>query len=190
MEEFRDLDNYYAVSNEGRVKSKRTEKILKPHSDSKKKGYRYITLNYNGSKKSYQVHRLVAKLFLPNPNNYPCVNHKDENPSNNRVDNLEWCTYSYNLSYGSKISRELHTKRVQNCKNAPKRVIQKDLYNNTIREFSSANEAGRILNIPGSHIIDCCNQKVRRDSKGYLYTTRSAGGYKFSWSDSNEKVQE
>ena len=189
MEEFRDLDDYYSVSNEGRVKSKRTEKILKPHSDSKNKGYKYITLNYNGRKKSYQVHRLVAKLFIPNPNNYPCVNHKDENPSNNRVDNLEWCTYSYNLSYGSKSSRELHTKRIKNCKNAPKRVIQKDLYNNVIREFSSANEAGRILNIPGSHIIDCCNQKVRRDSKGYLYTTRSAGGYKFSWSDLNKKVQ-
>ena len=188
MEEFRDLDNYYAVSNEGRIKSKRTEKILNPHSDSKHKGYKYITLNYNGVKKTYQVHRLVAKLFLPNPNNYPCVNHKDENPSNNKVDNLEWCTYSYNLSYGSKTSRELNTKRIQNCKNAPKKIVQKDLYNNVIREFSSANEASRILNIPNSSIIDCCNQKVRRDSKGYLYTIKSAGGYKFSWSNSNENT--
>lgn len=183
MEEFRDLDNYYSISNEGRVKSKRSGKILKTHSDSKNKGYEYITLNYNGVKKTYQVHRLVAKLFLPNPNNYPCVNHKDENPNNNRVENLEWCTHSYNLSYGSKTSRELYTKRTKNSLNAPKRVVQKDLYDNVIREFSSANEASRILNIHNSHIVDCCNQKVRKDSDGHLYTVKSAGGFKFSWAN-------
>lgn len=181
MEEFRDLDNYYSVSNEGRVKSKRSGKILKTHPDSKGKGYKYITLNYDGIKRTYQVHRLVAKLFLPNPCNYPCVNHKDENPNNNDVKNLEWCTYSYNLSYGSKTSRELHTKRMNNSPNAPKGVIQMDLNGNIIREFFSANEAGRVLGIHSTHIIDCCNQKVKKDSKGYMYITRSAGGFKFSW---------
>lgn len=185
MEEFRDLDNYYSVSNEGRVKSKRSGKILKTHSDSKSKGYEYITLNYKGVKKTYQVHRLVAKLFLPNPNNYPCVNHKDENPNNNRVGNLEWCTYSYNLFYGSKVSKELHTKRIKGSSNAPKGVVQMDLYGNTIKEFSSANEASRALSIPSTHIIDCCNQRVRKDSKGYLYTVRTAGGFKFSWLNNN-----
>ncbi len=48
------------------------------------------------------VHRLVAKAFIPNPNNYPCVNHKDENKSNNHADNLEWCTYKYNVQYSLK----------------------------------------------------------------------------------------
>lgn len=185
MEEFRDLDNYYSVSNEGSIKSKRSGKILKTHFDSKNKGYKYITLNYNGVKKSYQVHRLVAKLFLPNPNNYPCVNHKDENPSNNRVENLEWCTYSYNLSYGSKTNRELHTKVIKCSPNAPKRVAQMDLNGNIIKEFSSASEASRVLNIPSTHIIDCCNQRVIRDSRGYLYTTRTAGRFKFSWLNNN-----
>ena len=61
------------------------------------------------------------------------------------------------------------------------RVVQKDLYDNVIREFSSANEASRILNIHNSHIVDCCNQKVRKDSDGHLYTVKSAGGFKFSW---------
>ena len=53
------------------------------------------------NRKGYLVHRLVALTFIPNPNNYPIVNHKDENPSNNRVDNLEWCTPKYNSNYGS-----------------------------------------------------------------------------------------
>ena len=188
---------FYQASNKGNARSvdryiecrgtmrMQNGKMLKPHIG--KFGYKQVIL-YNKKPKLFKVHRLVAKLFLPNPNNYPCVNHKDENPSNNKVDNLEWCTYSYNLSYGSKTSRELNTKRIQNCKNAPKKVVQKDLYNNVIREFSSANEASRILNIPNSSIIDCCNQKVRRDSKGYLYTIKSAGGYKFSWSNSNENT--
>lgn len=147
MEEFRELDSYYLVSNKGRIKSKRSNKILRTHFDSKRKGYEYITLNYDGVKKSYQVHRLVAKLFLPNPNNYPCINHKDENPSNNCVENLEWCTYSYNLSYGNKTQRELNTKRENSAINAPKKVIQKSREGIFIREFSSANNAAKTLNL-------------------------------------------
>ena len=181
MEEFRDLDSHYAVSNMGRVKSKRSNKILATHSDSKGKGYEYITLNYDGKKITRQVHRLVAKLFLPNPNNYPCVNHKDENPHNNNADNLEWCTYKYNLSYGTKIQREHRTKRQNNTCNAPREVVQKDLEDNIINVFASANEAGRILGIASTHIVDCCNNKVYTNPKGYKCVTRTAGGFKFSW---------
>lgn len=183
MEEFRDLDDYYSVSNTGNVRSKRSGKLLKSHLDSKKKGYKYITLNYNGVKRSHQIHRLVAKLFLPNPHNYPCVNHKDENPSNNAVQNLEWCSYSYNLSYGTKVERELSTKIAVKSNNAPKKVLQKDLQGNIIREFSSANEAGRLLGIKNVHIRNCCNQKVCKDSKGYSYIVKTAGGFKFSWKE-------
>ena len=182
MEEFRDLDSYYAVSNLGRVKSKRRNIILSTHCDSKGKGYEYITLNYNGKKITRQVHRLVATLFLPNPHSYPCVNHKDENPHNNNVENLEWCTYSYNLSYGTKIQREHYTKQQNDICNAPKKVIQKDLDGNTINIFTSAKEAERVLGIAHTHIIDCCKNKLHIDSKkGYKWVTRTAGGYKFSW---------
>lgn len=186
METFKDLDSYYAVSDIGKIKSKRNGKILALHTDSKRKGYQYVTLSYNGIKKTRQVHRLVAKLFIPNPRNLPCINHKDENPSNNNVSNLEWCTYSYNLSYAGNRKRELETKRIKKCRNATKGVIQKDLNGKIINEFYSAGEAGKQLNIASTHIVDCCNKKVHHDSKGYCWTTKTAGGYVFSWK--NEKT--
>lgn len=180
MEVFRDLDSYYAVSNLGRVKSLRRNKVLKSHIDSKHKGYAYITLNYDGVKRSRQVHRLVAEAFIPNPNNYPCINHKDENPRNNSVDNLEWCSYSYNLSYGTKICREHATKIKNNICNAPKAVAQLDLNGNILNTFPSASDTGKILNIASTHIINCCNSKVSIKN-GYKWVTRTAGGFKFMW---------
>ena len=180
MEEFRDLDQYYAVSNFGRVFSKRSNKIMSPRLDSKKRGYQYVTLTYDGIKKTKQIHRLVAILFVPNPNNLPIINHKDENPSNNHAENLEWCTHSYNLSYGSRVQKEHATKVANAICNAPRKVVQKDLDGNILNIFKSANEAGKILNIASTHIIDCCNGKVTISKKG-TWVTRTAGGYKFSW---------
>ena len=94
-------EGQYQISNYGRVKSFKNgkEQIIKGNINQK--GYCIVDLYKNKEKKHFQVHRLVAKAFIPNPNNYPIVNHKDENPSNNRVDNLEWCTPKYNSNYGN-----------------------------------------------------------------------------------------
>ena len=59
----------------------------------------------NGKTKQGLLHRLVAEAFIPNPDNLPCINHKDENPLNNRADNLEWCSYKYNNEYNDRIGR-------------------------------------------------------------------------------------
>ena len=111
MEEWKSIPGYeglYEVSSYGRVKSLEKyrynngrkqllkEKILKPHNT---KGYFMICLYKNKTYKSYQIHRLVAQVFIPNPDNLPEVNHKDENPGNNNVENLEWCTHQYNSNY-------------------------------------------------------------------------------------------
>lgn len=184
---YKDLDSYYSVSNFGNVYSKRRNVILKPHNDSKNIGYKYVTLNYNGKKITRQVHRLVAQLFIANPDNLPVVNHKDENPSNNNVNNLEWCTQSYNLSYGTKVKKEHQTKVNKNSCNAPKPVLQLDLEGNVLNRFESANEAGRCLNIANQHIIDCCNNKTCKDSKGFYYKTKTAGGFKFVWETTGVK---
>lgn len=88
----------YQISNYGRVWSIRSQKILSPLWS---KGYAFYKLySKNGKVKTEQAHRLVAIAFIPNPEKLPQVNHKDENPANNYVDNLEWCTAKYNCNYG------------------------------------------------------------------------------------------
>lgn len=114
IEEWRDVKDYeglYQVSNLGRVKSlcrvagtaskKYTckERILSPR--RQEHNYYSVMLWKDGKSRQFRVHRLVAEAFIPNPNNYPIINHKDENPSNNEMENLEWCTVKYNSYYGS-----------------------------------------------------------------------------------------
>ena len=110
---WKDIDGYeglYQVSNLGRIKVlahtfKRysSERIL----DFSKYDHKYISVNlYDGNKcHIVSLHSLVAQAFIPNPDNLPMINHKDENPSNNRADNLEWCTHRHNDSYGTKPAR-------------------------------------------------------------------------------------
>lgn len=111
IEIWKDIPGYegrYQVSNTGEVKSLNynssgKSKLLKQIAD--KKGYKRVGLCKNGKRKHYSVHRLVAIAFLPNPNNLPQVNYKDENKANNCVDNLEWCNAKYNNNYGTKKER-------------------------------------------------------------------------------------
>lgn len=106
-----DIEGYaglYAVTEDGRVWSYRSQKFLKLYSDCW--GYYRVGLWERNKMKNYQVHRLVANAYIPNPNNYPCVNHKDEDKSNNNVSNLEWCTYAYNNIYGNRLSSETRKK--------------------------------------------------------------------------------
>ena len=116
IEEWRPIEGYeglYEVSNLGRVRSLdryikysngnihlHKGKMLSPTKDTV--GYLKVGLYCNGKYKMFSVHRLVAQAFIPNPDNLPQVNHRDENPSNDNVDNLEWCDAKYNLNYGSR----------------------------------------------------------------------------------------
>ena len=112
-------EGLYLVSNLGRVKSiKRQvaggvrntpEKILKQH--LQKEGYFTVVLYKDGIPKRLSVHRLVAIAFCDNPHNFPVVNHKDENKSNNLATNLEWCTVIYNMNYGTVGKRIAAKKR-------------------------------------------------------------------------------
>lgn len=112
-EEWRDIKGYeglYQVSNKGNVRHIKFNRLLKPSKSGK-----YITaiLSKNGKQIGKSVHRLVAETFIPNPNNYPCVNHKDENPHNNSIENLEWCTHSYNINYGTR-NKQVRDKKTKN----------------------------------------------------------------------------
>lgn len=86
------------------------DKNLKPKVDGK--GYVHVILFNQNKRKTIRIHRLVAEMFIPNPNNYPQVNHKDEDKQNNKVDNLEWCTNKYNSNYGNRCQNISKTIRL------------------------------------------------------------------------------
>lgn len=121
MEKWKDVTGFeglYQVSNLGNVKSCDRyisagvnanhksqhihERLLKLKGGGK---YIQVILCKNGKCYARLVHRLVAEAFIPNPDNLPCVNHKDENKKNNVADNLEWCTYAYNNSYNDRVGK-------------------------------------------------------------------------------------
>ena len=116
MEEiWKDVVGYegrYKISNLGRTYSLITNKILVPKKFSGKNYYYQALTDGKGNVKNYRIHRMVADAFISNPLGLPYINHKDENPSNNCVDNLEWCDMKYNNNYGTKNERMIKTKEV------------------------------------------------------------------------------
>lgn len=115
----------YEVSNNGNVRRKKCivihsngmvtnykERLLKQ--EINRISYKRVTLSQNNIQKRFQSHRLVAKYFIPNPENKPCVNHIDGNPSNNHVSNLEWCTYSENERHSYDILGKINANRKLN----------------------------------------------------------------------------
>ena len=102
----------------------------------------------------------MAKAFIPNPDNLPCVNHKDENPSNNCVDNLEWCTYGYNLAYNDLAKRKAIDKR--------KPILQYSKDGEFIREWSHAREAAEALGLNKRAIYENCAGRSK-SSGGFIW---------------------
>lgn len=185
---WKDIPEYeglYQVSNLGNVKSldhiKRNGKydnkkclskgkILKP-AIQKDSGYIFVSLSKDGKTKGYRVHRLVALCFIDNPNNLRCVNHKDENKANNKIDNLEWCSYLYNNNYGTKKDRL----KLSQQKRAGKAVLQYDLEGNFIKKWNCMMNIERYYKIKGlvSGISACCKKKIKQ-SHGFRWEYESS----------------
>ena len=197
MEEWRDIKGYegkYMISNLGRVKSlERTvwngrgyrivpEKILKAGDNGH--GYLFVMLCKDGKYKNCRINRLVAQAFLENPQNLPEVNHKDEDKTNNCVENLEWCSKLYNIKYGTGIKRraeklkgkkhsEEHNKKIG--KKLSKPVFSVDKESGLIMWWESTREAERCTGIDNGSISKCCQGKLK-----------SAGGHIWFYADDNE----
>ena len=160
LEIFKDIKGYedlYQVSNLGRVKSLKRispqghllkERIKKQ--SNRGGGYLFVTLCKSGIQTMYSVHRLVAEAFLSNPDNLPCVNHKDENKQNNCVDNLEWCSYQYNCNYGTRNKKISLYRFNHPIKSTPIKCL--DIETNEETNYLSISEAARQMKLERSTI--------------------------------------
>lgn len=125
----------YTIDIEGNVYSLLSKKYLNPWLDSS--GYLQVELRDDcGNRKIKKLHRLVAETFIPNPENLPEVNHKDENKQNPCMNNLEWCTSKYNSNYGTRKERLGNSIRKSKVKRR-KSIIQYDLNGNLVREYDT-----------------------------------------------------
>ena len=151
MKDIKNYEGLYAVTEDGRVWSYKNSKWLNPLNN---RGYQRVQLCKEGKRIAYSIHRLVAETYLPNPKSLPCVNHKNEIKTDNRVENLEWCTVAYNNSYGTHLTQ-----------------LMKSIYCEELaRVFTSVNEAASTMNINQSSISNCLAGR-----------RKTAGGYHFEY---------
>ena len=180
--DIKDYEGIYQISNLGNIKSldrpKRNYdintgmftlvtirgKIRKPRLTSF--GYYTILLSKNGKRKWFFIHRLVAEAFVPNPDNLPFVNHKDENPQNNKVDNLEWCTAKYNSNYGTRNERVSKTKTNNTYNTKPVKCVETGII------YPSTREAARQTGIRNTNISSCARKQ---------YGYKTAGGFHWEY---------
>lgn len=169
-----DFEGYYEVSTLGRIRSvdryvicrgrkKRLikGKLLKPR--LYKDGYFDVKLHKDNHRyKTRRINRLVALTFIPNSNSLPYVNHKDENPLNNRVDNLEWCTHRYNMNYG--------TIKFRIAKTLSKPINQYDKQGDLLRTYSSIKEASNQFQSKYADTnISHCLKGTNKTAYGYIW---------------------
>ena len=160
----KDYEGIYYVSNLGNVKriyKNKKERLLKPFFD--KGNYLKVILSKNNKHVQRFIHRLVAQAFIPNPNNLPQVNHKNEIKTDNKVENLEWCTQRYNILYGTAKIREAETKHRYY-------INQFDLEGNFIKQWHSLKQIEISTNYKKNNIQQNC-----------LGNNKTAYGYKWEY---------
>lgn len=167
-EEWRDVvgfEEVYQVSSIGRVRNKKSKRMR--NIQTTPEGYKFVILHdakHGIPNRTKGVHRLVAESFIPNPENKPCVNHKDETHDNNVVENLEWVTYKENNLYGTRLQKA--TKSELGTGREVHRYTRDGQY---IDSFSNCMEASRTLNICFSNIYCCCAGK-RKTAAGFVWS--------------------
>lgn len=151
MKDVKGYEGLYAVTSCGKVWSYRNKRFLTPEDNGH--GYLRVNLHKDGKDKKYMIHRLVAEAYIPNPENLPQINHKDENKTNNCLQNLEWCDAKYNVNYGTRTEK------------TKKPILQYDLDGNLIREWPSTADVGKEVS---STICNCLKGRYKT-AYGYIW---------------------
>ena len=174
-EEWKEIEGFngmYLISNKGRVKSykQRKEKILTTHKTHG--NYIIVDLSSKGKSKSYRLHRLVAKAFIPNVDDKPDVNHIDGDKSNNCSENLEWCTKSENMQHASRTGLFIpynKGKYGKDCHSSKKVAMLDKNTGKVIKCFESEREGALYLGKNDkSNISSCCNKRSKT-AYGYMW---------------------
>ena len=184
QEIWKDIKNYescYQVSNLGKVRSLTRKvntyngvritkgQLLKPLKTNR--NYLRVCLKKNQKNKYVSIHRLVAEAFIPNPNNYPIINHIDGNTSNNKASNLEWCTQKHNIKYAYMFGKAKATKGCFKKGYIPhnrRKINQYSLDGILLNTFNSVKEAGLFVNTVPSNINNCLSGKTKK-AKGFIW---------------------
>ena len=160
--------NKYSISNKGRVKNKITNHIYK--NTNKKGDYLRVVLYDDSKTKTFLLHRLVAEAFIPNPYNLPEVNHIDANKQNNCVDNLEWCTRSYNILHAIKnelgVLHGINKYNKNKCFNKYGYIYQYTKDNIFVNKYYSVKEASEKTGVCARNILQCINHEQNRKQAG------------------------
>lgn len=162
MEIWKDIEGYeglYKVSSLGRVLSVKRDKIMKLIPI--KRGYLVVNLSKNNKMSQFRVQRLVAKAFIPNPLDYPIINHKDEDKTNNKVENLEWCDVRYNNEYSNVWEYAFRKTR--------KPIDVYDANGNFYNKYISIAEAARALGIRTPYSIGVAIRAGKNRIGDYLF---------------------
>lgn len=208
-EEWRQIDGYdgvYEVSSFGRVRSNNTYRHNEPHilAQSKRSdGYKMVCLSKNNVARNYVVHRLVAKAFLENKDNLEMVNHKDENKENNCVDNLEWCTRSYNQLYSLKLHPERKKvfasnfidketgkrkspmlKSVARTRTEP--IVLLSEKGEILERYTDSIDAQNRMSIMAYSIYDVCQRNKPKEKKTHKYYIARKKGYIFCFDNADD----
>lgn len=181
--DIKDYEGIYQVSTQGRIRAltrcytdslgrtvSRRGKMLNVRISSQT-GYPSVNLSKDGVAKTNSVHRLVAEAFIPNPDRLPCVNHKDESRDNNIVENLEWCTYQYNNTYGTAVDKKVASlvKFHEEHSDDTKAVVQYTTKGERVREFQSLKHAEEEFGLYKNSCITACCFHNTKTAYGFVW---------------------
>lgn len=167
---YKKLENFsnYLIYPNGQIKNLKRDKDV-VHSLHCSGYYVVKLVNDFGERKTFKLHRLLAMLFIPNPNDFSCVNHKDENKLNNSLDNLEWCDITYNNTYGTRIER---SKEKQGILGRTGLRLHQIKDGKTIAIYNSVKEASESTGIKASNISNTIHGR-QKSSGGYSWELKN-----------------